>query len=78
MILAIVLNALIISMALLLLWFVFAPRKWKHDQVGWGYPQSETLTISSLPGATGEAKCRFCQNEIIKDRGGWYHPRDYK
>lgn len=74
--LEIILNALIISMSLLLLWFVFAPKKWKHDHVRWGYPKKD-VTVSSLPGASGESECRFCDQPIIKDRGGWYHPSDY-
>lgn len=66
---------MLISLSLLLLWFVFSPQKWKHDQVGWGYPDPDIhISASDLPGAYGEAVCKFCQKNIIKDRGGWYHP----
>lgn len=55
---------------LLILSFIVAPKKWMHDQVGWGYPDG--IAEKDPYGFQDSYKCKFCNDHLAQDSNGDY------
>lgn len=61
-----------VSLSCLFLFSSLVPKKWKHDNVDYGYPTG--LREKDEYGFQDTYNCRFCDKSITQDStGAWFH-----
>lgn len=49
-------------------------KKWRHDQMGWGYPDRSPMSPVEGDGFQPTYRCKFCAHKICQDStGAWFH-----